>query len=132
MREDLTATTVSKAEQKIYTSVYDVLLWGMVASTILFAVGIVLALIHPRYVPLTRDYIVRNYHWSAAWYGLVTLRPGAIMLLATLLLILTPVSRVLISIFAFYAERNVKFTVVTGIVFLVIILTVVFGSLGLK
>lgn len=123
---------VSKAEQKIYADVYDVLLGGMLISTALFALGVVLALIHPRYVPLTRDYILRNYNWSAAFHGIITFRPGALMLLATLLLILTPVARVLISVYAFHAGRNHKYVMVTGAVFIVIILTVLLGSLGLQ
>src|SRR5579875_3263811 len=93
---------ISKAEQKIYADVYDVLLGGMLLSTVLFAAGVVLALIHPHYIPLTHDYVERNYHFSQVVHGLLALRPGPIMLIATLLLILTPVSRVLISIYAFY------------------------------
>ncbi|HEX5481060.1 MAG TPA: DUF1634 domain-containing protein [Terriglobia bacterium] len=123
---------VSKAEEKIYADVYDVLLGGMIVSTALFALGVVLALIHPRYVPLTRDYILRNYNWSAAVHGLLTFRPGALMMVATLLLILTPVARVLISVYAFHAGRDHKYVMVTGAVFIVIILTVVLGSLGLQ
>ncbi len=123
---------ISKAEQKIYADVYDVLLGGMLLSTVLFAAGVALALIHPHYIPLTHDYVERNYNFSQVVHGLLALRPGPIMLVATLLLILTPVSRVLISIYAFYASRDYKYVVVTGLVFLVIVLTVVLGSLGLQ
>lgn len=122
----------SKAEAKIYHGVYDVLLVGMISSSALYALGIVLALIHPHTIELTRDYILRNYKLPIMLSGLVHLRPGAIFFLATALLILTPVARVVISIFAFYSERNMKFVVVTGIVFLVIVATVILGRLGLQ
>lgn len=123
---------VSKAEQKIYADVYDVLLIGMLISTVLFAFGVVLALVHPHFIPLTRDYVLKNYDAATFFKGLAALRPGAYMMLATVLLILTPVVRVLISIYAFFAEGDRKYTLVTGIVFLVIVLTVVLGRLGLK
>ena len=123
---------VSKAEQRIYHEVYDVLLAGMVASSVLYAAGMVLALIHPHTIPLTRDYILRNYRLTAMLGGLAHLRPGALFFLATVVLILTPVTRVVISIYAFYAERDVKYVVVTGVVFLVIVLTVVLGRMGLQ
>lgn len=122
----------SKAEAKIYHGVYDVLLVGMISSSALYALGIILALIHPHSIELTRDYILRNYKVPIMLDGIAHLRPGAIFFLATVLLILTPVARVVISIYAFYSERNMKFVVVTGIVFLVIIATVILGRLGLQ
>lgn len=121
-----------RAEARIYHGVYDVLLAGMIASSILYAVGIVLALSQPRTIELTRAYILRNYNLITMLRGLAHLRPGALFFLATVILILTPVARVVISIFAFYSERNWKFVVVTGIVFLVIVATVILGRMGLQ
>lgn len=126
------APMLSRAEQTIYRDVYDVLTAGMLVSTVLYAVGIILALIHPRVIPLTREFIMRNYRLATVWHGLIHLRPGALMFLATVILILTPVSRVVISIYAFYAEGDRKYVVVTGIVLGVIILTVILGRLGLQ
>lgn len=124
--------TPTKAEKKIYADVYDVLLVGMLVSSALFALGVVLALLHPRYIPLTRDYIVKNYHGAALLHNLAAFRPGAIMLVATVILILTPVVRVVISIYAFAQEGDRKYVGVTGTVLLVILLTVFLGWLGLK
>ncbi|MGH9469830.1 MAG: DUF1634 domain-containing protein [Terriglobia bacterium] len=125
-------STPSKAEKKIYADVYDVLLIGMLVSTALFAIGVALALIHPHYIPLTHDYIVRNYHGHALLHGLAAFRPGAIMLVATVILILTPVVRVIISVWAFHQEGDRKYVGVTGTVLLVILITVFLGWLGLK
>ncbi len=125
------ATTTPNTEEKIYADVYDVLMIGMVISNILFIAGLALALAHPHFVPLTRDYIRSNYHWQAIKKGLASFRPVSLMMLATLLLILTPVSRVLISVYVFYRGKNHKYVIVTGTVSLVIALTVLLGSLGL-
>lgn len=124
--------TVSKAEQKIYADVYDVLTAGMVVSSVLYAIGVILALMHPRTIPLTRAFVLHNYQLGNVLHGFAHFRPGAFMFVATVILILTPVSRVVISIYAFYSERDWKYVLVTGIVFLVIVLTVVLGRLGLQ
>lgn|SRR5487761_220341 len=126
------APAITKAEEKIYADVYDVLMVGMVVSNILFAVALVLALIHPHFVPLTRGYVLGSYHWKAIKQGIVSFRPMTVMMVATLLLILTPVSRVMISIYAFYAGGDHKYVIVTGIVFAVIVLTVLLGFFGLR
>ena len=131
-KESAPPPQASQAEEKIYHNVYGVLIAGMVASSVLYAAGMVVALMHPHTILLTRDYILRNYRLTTMLSGLVHLRPGALFFLATVLLILTPVSRVVISIYAFYSERDYKYVVVTGIVFLVIVATVILGRLGLQ
>jgi uncharacterized membrane protein len=125
-------TSVPKGEENIYGAVYDVLLGGMLVSCVLFAIGLVLALIHPRYVPLTREYVLRDYHLATLMHGLASGSPSAFLMIAAVLLILTPVLRVVISIYAFHKDRDRKYTVVTGIVLLVIVLTTVLGKLGLR
>ncbi|MGH9438511.1 MAG: DUF1634 domain-containing protein [Terriglobia bacterium] len=125
------ATATPKAEEKIYADVYDVLMIGMVISNVLFIAGLALALAHPHFVPLSRDYVRSSYHWQAIKEGLASFRPVTLMMLATLLLILTPVSRVLISVYAFYMGKDRKYVIVTGTVALVIALTVLLGALGL-
>jgi uncharacterized membrane protein len=121
----------AEAEANVYTSVYRVLLGGMLVSTTLFAIGLVRALLHPTYFPLTSEWIQQHYHWSVVWRGLATLDPVVLMMVATVLLILTPVARVLVSIYAFYVDRDRKYVAVTSIVFLVMVLTVVASYLGL-
>jgi uncharacterized membrane protein len=129
---DQEVTSMPKAEENIYGDVYDILLGGMLVSTALFAVGVVLALIHPHYIPLTRDYVLKDYHVAALFHGLASGSPSAYMMLATVLLILTPVARVLICVYAFHKARDRKYTFVTGIVLFVILITVLLGKLGLK
>ncbi len=123
---------IGNVADNVYADVYRVLLAGMVVSTLLFAVGVVLALIHPVYVPLSAAWVRQNYHWAVFLHGLATGDPTTLMMLATILLILTPVSRVLVSIYVFYIDHDRKYVIVTSIVFLVMVLTVILSQLGLK
>jgi uncharacterized membrane protein len=120
------------AEENVYADVYRVLLGGMIVSSALFAVGFVLALLHPEHYPLGADWVRSHYHWPIIWQGLKSFDPFTLMLVATALLILTPVLRVVISIWAFVEDRDWKFVVVTSIVLVVIVLSVVLSRLGLQ
>lgn len=127
-----TALPPTSTEENVYSVVYYALLGGMIASSILFAIGIVRALMHPGYYPLTTDWVRSHYNFSWVMHGLATLDPVALMMVAALLLILTPIVRVIVSIYAFLVDRDFKFVVITGIVFLVMVTTVVAGLLGLR
>ena len=122
----------SEREKNVYAGVYRVLLWGMIVSSILFVAGVVAALMHPRYIPLKSSWIRQHYDWAVLIRGIRTLDPTIILMLATIILILPPVTRVLISIYAFFVDRDREYVVVTSAVLLVIILTILLGSLGLQ
>src|SRR5512146_73962 len=122
----------TSTEENVYSVVYYALLGGMIVSSILFTVGIVRALLHPVYYPLNADWVRSHYSFAWVTHGLATLDPVALLMLAATLLILTPVVRVVVSIYAFLVDRDFKFVVITGIVFLIMIVTVVAGLLGLK
>jgi uncharacterized membrane protein len=119
-------------EENVYADVYKVLIAGMYISTLLFIAGVLKALIHPTYIPLTSAWVREHSHWGVVWQGLPHADPTALMMLGTLLLILTPVARVLVSIYAFFVDRDYKFVVVTSIVFLVMLLTFILSQLGLR
>jgi uncharacterized membrane protein len=119
-------------ELNVYEDVYRVLLGGMLISTSLFVIAIVRALLRPTFVPLTQSWIRQHYHWSIVVQGITSLDPTVIMLIATVLLILTPVARVVVSIYAFAIDRDQKYVVVTSIVLLIMVVTVVLGLFGLK
>jgi uncharacterized membrane protein len=121
-----------ETEENVYIDVYRLLIAGMIISSILFALGIVLALLHPQYIPLSTRWVRSQYHVSTVVRGIMHGDPTAILLIATVLLILTPVARVVVSIVAFLVDRDYKFVVVTSIVFLVMVITVILGELGLK
>jgi uncharacterized membrane protein len=130
--EDAVKSTEPLSEENVYADVYKVLLAGMYVSTILFVAGVVMALIHPAFVPLTSDWVREHSGWRTVFDGLPHGDPTALMMLGTTLLILTPVARVLVSIYAFFIDRDYKFVVVTSIVFIVMLLTVILSHFGLK
>jgi uncharacterized membrane protein len=121
-----------RSEGNVYADVYRLLIGGMIVSNVLFAAGILLALLHPRFIPLTGQWIKAQYHWAALSRGLASGDPISLMLLATVLLILTPIARVVVSIAAFAADRDHKYVVITSIVMFVMLLTVILGLLGLQ
>ncbi len=118
-------------EENVYVDVYRLLIAGMIVSSILFALGIVLSLLHPLYIPLSTRWVRSQYHVTTVVHGIMHGDPTAILLVATVLLILTPVARVVVSIVAFLVDHDYKFVVVTSIVFLVMVITVILGELGL-
>lgn len=126
------AETPTSTEENVYSVVYYALLGGMIVSSILFAIGIVRALMQSTYYPLDPGWVRSHYSFSWVMHGLEALDPVALMMTGAILLILTPVARVIVSIYAFLVDRDFKFVVITGIVFAVMIITVVAGLLGLK
>ena len=120
------------SEANVYADVYRLLIGGMILSNVLFAAGIILALMHPRFVPLTTQWVKEQSRWNSLAHGLVSGEFISLMVLASVLLILTPVARVVVSIAAFAADRDFKFVVITSVVMFVMLLTVFLGLLGLQ
>ncbi len=121
-----------EGEQNVYVGVYRALLIGMIVSTVLFAIGMVGGLLKHEQIVFSSAWVRSHYHLSWLLHGLWSLNPTALLMAATIILILTPVARVVISIQAFYVDHDKKYVAVTTIVFLVIVLTVVLGRIGLR
>jgi len=118
-------------EQNVYAGVYRMLIAGMIVTNILFVAGIILALIHQQYFPLSANWVRAQYHATIIFHGLIHGQPTSYLLLGTLLLILTPVARVIVSIYAFWIDHDRKYVAVTLTVFVIMLLTVILGLLGL-
>lgn len=119
-------------EQNVYAGVYHMLIAGMVLSNVLFVTGIILALLHRQYFPLSATWVREQYHPGLIFHGLVHGQPTSYLLLGTLLLILTPVARVIVSIYAFWTDHDEKYVAVTLTVFIIMILTVILGLFGVR
>ena len=119
-------------EDNVYSGVYHVLLGGMVVSTILFVVGLIRGMMLHTYFPLTEEWVKQHYHWEAVKEGVATLDPSTLMMLATVILILTPVARVVVSIYAFAVDRDRKYVLVTSTVLAIMVLTFVLSRFGLQ
>jgi uncharacterized membrane protein len=136
MRESkvITKQTVpeSDVEQNVYAEVYWLLIIGMIVSSVLFGIGLVLALLHPQYFPLSAEWVRQHYRWGSVIHGLASGDAGSYMMIATVILILTPVFRVIVSIYAFFVDGDHKYVVVTSTVLFVMIVTVILGLFGLQ
>lgn len=62
--------------------------------------------------------------------GFGSLKPNAIILIGLLCLILTPVMRVFVSIFAFLLEKDYLYVLISGTVFVILVLSMVLGIHG--
>ncbi len=119
-------------ENNVYTDVYRLLIAGMLASTVFFVIGLILTLLHPQFAPMSADWIRQQYKWSVIRQGLASGDPIIFLMVATILLILTPVARVMVSIYAFFVDGDTKYVVVTSLVLGIMILTVILGLLGVQ
>jgi uncharacterized membrane protein len=119
-------------EQNVYAGVYYMLMVGMIVSNVLFVIGIVLALIHPQFFPLSASWVREQYRAGVILHGIIHGQPTGFFLLGTLLLILTPVARVIVSIYAFWIDHDLKYVRVTGAVFVIMVITVILGLLGIR
>ncbi len=73
---------------------------------------------------------VHPHSVSTILRGVVQLRPYAVMMLGIFLLILTPVLRVVVSIYAFIKEKDRLYAWITTIVLIILIVAMVIGYLG--
>jgi uncharacterized membrane protein len=122
----------TSTEENVYAGVYHVLVAGMLISSALFVAGIVSAFVHPAFFPLAAKWVREHYSVSWVIQGVAGFKPMALMMAAVVLLILTPVARVVISIYAFTVDRDWKYVVITSTVLLIMVMTAVAGLLGLR
>lgn len=99
---------------------------GVVVSVTVMIIGLVLLLIqgtggyHGDFFPTAPDAVLR---------GVVELKPFAIMMLGIFLLILTPVLRVVVSIYAFWKEHDYMYVWITTFVLVVLAVGMISGYL---
>ena len=120
-----------KTQDNVYVGVYRVLHAGMLASTLLFVIGIGAALRRRERIPLESAWIREHYHLASIGHGIKTMDPTTIMMIATALMILTPAARVAVSIYAFAVDRDRKFVFVTSVVAVIMIATLFLAHAGL-
>ena len=104
----------------------------MFASTALFAAGVIRALLQHAHFPLTTEWVREHSSFHTVIHGLTGLDATALMVVATVILILTPVARVMVSVYAFWVDHDSRYVAVTSIVLAIMVLTFVFARLGLQ
>lgn len=109
-------------------AMYDVLVVGMISSTAIYILGLVLFLTQ-NYSPLQAT-VVRYSNVNEFAQQLVAMRSSAVLMLATIVLIATPIARVFLSIVVFAVNRDRKYVLVTGTVFIILIVSITLGYFG--
>ncbi|PIO82192.1 hypothetical protein BSQ39_00770 [Loigolactobacillus backii] len=100
---------------------------GVIISAIIIGVGLLALLITGK-----SGYPAGSFptHFGAIFSGIAQFKPYAIIMLGLFALILTPVLRVVVSIYAFFKERDLLYVVITTIVLIILIFGMAIGYLG--
>ena len=116
--------------------------WGVMFSFTIIAIGIGLVIltgqtgfqqIHLDDVNSLVQYQVKpdfSNSLSSVFYGVVALKPYAIIALGLLILIAIPVMRVAVSVVAFIVERDWLYVAITAFVLLVLLMSFAIGEAG--
>lgn len=122
MADKQPATAREMAE--VETIIGRILQVGVIVSAIIMTIGLVLFL-----VTGTSGYpgTTIPLRMGAILLGTLQFKPYAIMMLGTYCLILTPVLRVIVSIYAFYKERDHLYVWITTTVLIILLFALVIG-----
>jgi len=109
---------------------------GVITSLTVVVFGLILSFIrHPAYISspeemqrLTQIGAVFPHTWGDLFTGLIHLQGQAVVALGLLLLILTPVTRVAVSIFAFIYQKDRTYAFITLTVLCLLLLSFVLGT----
>ena len=107
---------------EINTVVHRVLIVGLMISTVLILIGLGLDLVRHRQVPTAAPTFRQVFRRTAE------LRPSGFLTLGLLVLIATPVMRVIGSTFAFLYERDWRYALITFVVLVVVTLSLLLGQ----
>ena len=116
-----------KSEVRFINNVVSfVLAAGMYSTVGFYLVGLVLLFLKGDSIPeISKQYF---HSFGSFTSEILSLQPRPFLFIGTVSLILTPVGRVVVSIFAFWKEKDKKFVLVTILVFLIIFASVLVGS----
>lgn len=108
--------------RKVELIIGKILRIGVVTSAIVIVIGIMLYF-------LNGSGYIGNFptRFSTILNGIVAGKSYAIIMLGIFLLILTPVLRVVVSIYAFYKEKDTMYVVITTIVLVILIIAMLLG-----
>ncbi len=106
-------------------AMYTVLVVGMISSTAIYILGLILFILqnpNPMQATLVTYGSVNDFLQQ-----IIALRASAILMVGTIVLIATPITRVFLSVLVFAANRDRKFVLVTGSVMLIMIVSLILG-----
>jgi uncharacterized membrane protein len=102
---------------------------GVLTSAAVICVGLILLFLHPERLS-DQHLLVFPHTLGQVKDGLLTLHPQAFITLGLVLLIATPVIRVLASIIAFALEHDRRYVVITSIVLAILLISFLSGKGG--
>jgi uncharacterized membrane protein len=112
-----------EAEQhELESAIQKILVVGLVISSALMLTGLALDLLLQREAPTNVPSIMEIFQ------RVVALQPSGFLALGLLVLIATPILRVVTSIIAFLYERDWRYALITFLVFLIVVSSILFGS----
>ena len=111
-----------KARRELNDVVHRMLIVGLLISTAIMFLGLILSAISGHHLP------TRVWRFREMLNGLKKGSPESILSLGILLLIATPVFRVLGSLIEFLIKRDWRFAVITFSVLTILAISVLFGS----
>lgn len=124
--EQKPATTAREMAQ-VETIIGRILQVGVIFSAIVMLIGLVLFLVTGN-SGYSGDFVPRQMGMILA--GTWQLKPYAIMMLGVYCLILTPVLRVVVSIYAFYKEHDHLYVAITTLVLIILLIALMIGVKG--
>ena len=109
-----------------------VLRFGVILSAAVIVLGLVLLAVRGGQGSQGDLAAARSFPHSVAtvWSGLLAFDPVSVITLGLILVILTPISRVAVSIVAFAAEGDRRYVIVTAIVLAILVASLVLGKAG--
>ncbi|TGD19799.1 DUF1634 domain-containing protein [Levilactobacillus suantsaiihabitans] len=119
--------TTAREMAQVETIIGRILQVGVIFSAIVMLIGLALFLI-TGYSGYAGDFVPRQMGMILA--GTWQLKPYAIMMLGVYCLILTPVLRVVVSIYAFYKEKDHLYVAITTLVLIILLIALVIGVKG--
>ena len=112
----------AKNQRDLNEVVHRLLIVGLIISTVFMLAGIVLDLALGRQAPT----VIPDLHEVFA--RVIVMRPSGFLSLGLLILIATPIIRVIGSTIVFLYERDWRFAGITFLVFLIVLTSILFGS----
>ena len=111
-----------KEQRNLDHTIHKLLIIGLILSTSLMLIGLFLDLVLQRVVPTSVPDL------GEVFTRVIYFRPSGFLALGLLVLIATPVLRVIGSIIAFIYERDWRYAGITFVVLLVVIFSIVLGK----
>ncbi|ATO42708.1 DUF1634 domain-containing protein [Loigolactobacillus coryniformis] len=101
---------------------------GVLISAIIIGIGLLLLLFTGH-----SGYSGQNFptYFGAIFHGLIQFKPFAIIMLGIFCLILTPVLRVVVSIYAFAKENDRLYVAITSTVLIILVFAMILGYLDI-